>query len=110
MFFPNVFIRLFLLIWLAGWLVAVVLGGWILRTKGRDGQRRVQSMEGVALVLGLFLSWPFLVPFGLWAFVFPGRRRSGRSTCARWVLAATVLIFLVLVGLIVASVWLGHLR
>lgn len=104
MLFPNVFIRLFVLIWLAGWLFALVLGGWVLRTKGRDGQRRVQSMEGVAMVLGSFLSWPFLVPFGLWAFVFPGRRRSSRSVCAWWVLAATVLIFVVLVGLIVASV------
>lgn len=111
MLFPNVFIRLFVLIWLSGWLLALALGAWVSRANGNDEQRRLQLREAVALVFGSFLSWPLLVPFGLWAFAFGGGRRSSRchaeagvSLWPLWVTIATALIAAVLIGLIAASI------
>lgn len=103
--FPNVFIRLFVLICLSGWLLALVLVAWVLRLERHDGQRRLLK-EAVALVFGSFLAWPLLVPFGLWAFVFAGsgRSRAGNSPWPPWVTIAAVLIVAVLGGLILASI------
>lgn len=111
MLFPNVYIRLFVLIRLGGWLLAVASFGWTTWRESREHKPLRPLAEWVGMLIGAFFSWPFVLPLSLWLYLLGGlhrplseRARNSRFPWPWWVSGSTVLILSVLIGLFVASV------
>ena len=111
MSFPNAFVRLFVLIWLAGGALGLASAAWITWREWREQQRLPRVTDGLLMIFGSCFSWPFVVPFSLWAFILGGTNHSwseramqGRWPWPWWVSGATVLVLAVLIGLVVASI------